>query len=379
VSTQTADLRQHSESQPADEAALLITCLRGLPFIVPQDTDWQALLDLANDNGVLLLVHRSLIETGVDLPDFFKASVRNCREIAERFAAELEGLLQQFAEHRIDVLPLKGPALASALYGDATLRSCNDLDLLVRRADYERAETLLFDRGFSARPAGDHDRRFLRDGLPVELHSELGSPRDFRFDLDDIWNRSHLDEFRGKPVHVMSDDDLVLYLCSHGLTHGFSRLIWILDVAQALGRLPDCNYKVLMQRARQQGLEPCLLMGCEVVRTMFPQKLPATMDAAIATSPEAAARARLAASRLFVEDMDVVGNDYRGFYYLQAEPNAIKRLRYRLRHLEPTTEDYKWAERHRINRRCMVVLRPLRLLQKYGVARLWRILFPPIT
>ena len=53
----------------------------------------------------------------------------------------------QFAERNIEVLPLKGPVLAEALYGDVTMRAYNDLDLLVRRENFHRAEVLLLDRG----------------------------------------------------------------------------------------------------------------------------------------------------------------------------------------------------------------------------------------
>jgi hypothetical protein len=179
-------------------------------------------------------------------------------------------------------------------------------------------------------------------------------------------------------MRAMSDDDLVLYLCSHGLKHGFSRLIWILDVAMALKGLRNCSFEELMRRAQRQDLEPFLLIGCEVVRTMFPQHLPAAMDAVIASSPAAAKRAAKAAARLFAEDPKDVINDYRGLY-LQAAPSALKRLRYRLRYLAPTTEDYRWVERHHINRGFTIFLRPFRLLHKYGASIVWRVLFPPTT
>ena len=362
--------------EPADEAALLITCLRGLPYLVPEDLNWQILLDLARENGVLLLVQQSLLAKGADMPGFFLEAAWKCRAIAERLADALEGLLHDLQELRVDVLPLKGPALALALYGDVALRSSNDLDLLVRRDDFPRCEALLLERGFlPLGPLSEHDRRFVRDGLLVELHFELASPRDFPFEVDEIWSRSLRDNFRGLPVRAMSNADLVLFLCSHGLKHGFSRLIWILDVARALRGWRRGDYEEMVQQARRQGLEPCLLIGCEVVRAMFPQHLPEAMDAAAAGSPEAVGRARRAAAKLFSQNLEVVTNDHRGFY-LQAEPNAFKRWRYRFRFLMPTYSDDLWARRHRINSGLMIVVRPFRLLQKYGLRRAWRIVFP---
>jgi hypothetical protein len=371
----TTSLRQCAD-EPADEAALLITCLRGLPYLVPEDTDWGLLLDLARENGVLLLVQQSLLAMGADMPEFFRDAAKECRAFAEGLADQLEDLLRDLHELRVDVLPLKGPALAWALYGDVALRSSNDLDLLVRRDDFPRCEELLLDRGFIALGLrSEHDRRFVRDDLLVELHFELASPRDFPFNVESIWSRSRLADFRGHPVRAMSNADLILYLCCHGLKHGFSRLIWIMDVAWALRGWQPSDYEERMPLAKRQGLQPCLLIGCEVVRTMFPQLLPEAMDAATAASPTAVARARRAAARLFSENREVVVNDFRGLY-LQAEPNVLRRWLYRFRYLMPTSSDDQWARRHRIQSGLMVVIRPFRLLRKYGLVRAWRIAFP---
>ena len=258
------------------------------------------------------------------------------------------------------------------------MRSCNDLDLLVRRKDFPQAEALLFDLGFVAcSEASDHDRKFIRHGVPVELHFTIASPQYFPCDLEGVWRRARKGTFRRHPIYVMSDDDLVLFLCLHGLKHGFSRLIWILDVARALEKVEDCDYVGLAQRARRQGLELWLLIGCEMVREMFPQYWPREMEAVIAHSPQTAERARRVAARLFVEGLEVVnGPEYRSFY-LQTERSAIQRWRQRLSFFAPTGEDYAWARHHRIHHGLAPALRPFRLLQKYGLSRVWWILFPP--
>jgi hypothetical protein len=366
------------ENGALNEAAFLITSLRGLPVEVPRDMDWHVLLELAAENGALPLLHHSLLEQGVVLSEFFTAAARKCISDSSLFVAALENLLLEFAKQHIAVIPLKGPVLAEKLYGNATMRSCNDLDLLVRWDDYSRAEMLLVSVGFAASSEeDDYHRRFVRDGVPVELHFGIASPRYFPFDLDGVWSRARQDNFHGKPMLAMSDDDLVLFLCLHGLKHGFSRLVWILDVAQGLGAIQHDGYQELAQSARRQGQEAWLLIGCEVVREMFPERLPQEMDAVIAESPGLAVRAQTVAARLFAEGLEVV-NDHkiRGFY-LQTERSMLRRWRCRLSYFAPTFEDYRWAERHRISRSLTPVLRPFRLLQKHGVSRVWRALFPP--
>lgn len=360
----------------AIEAALLILCLRGVATDIPAEIDWLAFQRLAEENGVLLPAHRELRKIGAQMPASFQLAVSAQRAAAEGMAAELEALLKVFQEHGIDVLPLKGPALALAFYGDASMRQANDLDLLVRGGDFPGAEALLIGLGFAGLgAAGDHDRRFLRGELLVELHFELASPRFFPFEIHGIWDRSHLSDFRGIPVRAMSANDLVLYLCAHGLKHGFSRLVWILDLARALRGWSDGEYRDLVRQAQSQGLLAWLLTGCEVVRTMFPEQLPAELDSATARFPVAVKQARRAAQCLFSEKPEQEGFDYRALY-LQAEANPVRRCLYRMRYLAPTQSDEFWAREHHIHPRLMFLLRPFRLLEKFGPARAWRILFP---
>jgi hypothetical protein len=364
--------------QTAHEAALLIACLRGQLFSVPQDLDWQGLLELAEAHGVLLLLDQAFRERHVQTLDFFTTAVRKHLDVAARFAADLEELLQRFAKAGIEVIPLKGPVLAEALYGNVTMRSCDDLDLLVRREDFPRAGEVLFDLGFAARTAGDdYHRKFLREGVLVELHHGVASPRSFPFDLDGVWNRARSEQFRGQPIRVMSNGDLVLFLCLHGLKHGFSRLIWISDLARALNCMRNYSAQELAKYAQRQGLEQALLIGCLIVREVLPQQLPSEIETILAGSSQAAERARHAVRRLFSEGTGADNDPEIWGLYLQTEGSVRQRWRRRFTFFVPTAGDYAWAERHRIYRGLMPALRPFRLLHKYGASRAWRILFPP--
>lgn len=362
--------------ESAIEAALVVTCLRGLPFPVPTDLNWNVLMHVATRHGVLGLVHRSVSERGVQPPGFFVEAASTARQRSETLALSLEELLHSFAERGIDVLPLKGPVLAQSLYGNAAARPSVDLDLLVRAADVIRAEALLFDLGFTARCPSDYDRTFQRGLLSVELHSKIASPRYCSFSAEGLWRRSRPGSFRGQPIRTMTSEDLVLYLCAHGLKHGFRKLLWILDLANALNRQAGLSYQSLVKCARRERMLPWLLVGCEVVRTTFPQHLPEELDRLIGAQPRAAQRARQTAETLFMSSRAVAVADHREFYLL-AEPSALRRWRYRLGFLLPTPSDRLWAQRHPVAGQLAAFARPFRLLRKYGPARLWQTIFPP--
>ncbi|HTD56590.1 MAG TPA: nucleotidyltransferase family protein, partial [Silvibacterium sp.] len=114
-----------TQTQPvferAREATFLITCLRGLSPPVSEDIHWQALERMARENGVLPLLWHSLQRAGVEMAEAFVAAALESRKAAERLASELDRLLPLFGERGIEVLPLKGPAIALELYGDAAL------------------------------------------------------------------------------------------------------------------------------------------------------------------------------------------------------------------------------------------------------------------
>jgi hypothetical protein len=372
---------EHSDSispTALPEAALLIECLHESPLSAPPNIDWSMLLTLCENHGVLPLVHRALAANGTEIPQTFLDAVHNSRCSTERLVVELELLLASFAQHRVDVMPLKGPLLAQALYGDVMMRPCADLDLLVGVGDFSRAETLLVEAGWKASaPADDYHRKFVRDGILVELHFGVVSPRTFPFDLNGVWSRAQNATFRGHPLKTISETDRCLYLLLHGLKHAYGKLIWILDAALALkaaGR--DGNSRELVERARAQALDKVLYIGCEMVREVFPQHLPESLEPGLAESPKAMRDARAFVETLLTDEGSTGCDLEIWAFYLQTETDRVKRWRRRLRFLVRTNEDYRWATHHRIPRSLVPLLPPFRMLAKHGFLKAWRTAFP---
>lgn len=61
------EARPHS----AEEAALIISCLHGLPLDPSQKPGWHAILQMASAHGVLGIIYRSLLEASSEIPGFF--------------------------------------------------------------------------------------------------------------------------------------------------------------------------------------------------------------------------------------------------------------------------------------------------------------------
>jgi hypothetical protein len=346
------------------------------PLAIPGGLDWSALLALAETHRILAIVYPQLAPYA---PEELSTAWRAAWVHSQLLAAELESLLSGFALSGIEVLPLKGPVLAEALYGDIAARQSVDLDLLVRPQDYSAAKALLLASGFTtgSQPSTGYHWAYFREGTMVELHTHLGPLGHCPLNVEEIWSRSGIAAFREQPIRVMPEEDRTLFLCYHLLKHHCARLIWLADLSRALALLEkNGSGEYLLKTAQCQGLERLLLSACAVVRETLGTPLPSELAAAILKQPKIARSARS-----FIH-LKLSGLSAPLLYpKLWIAPAKIERgpwrLWRRLALFAPNLRDRGWAESHRIPGPLLTpllpVLRLLRLLGKYGFVRALKI------
>lgn len=292
------------------EARLAITCARRrldprqadrIPQISAEVRDWGWLLRAAGAHGVTALVYRHLARVRPPaLPDRVLADLeRQCHQIARRNLArtgELLHLLDAFAADGIGAVPLKGPALAMLLYGDVSLRSFGDLDMLVRPGDLDRALRLLEAQGYRAQiplthaqerpvPRYTNHYRLIHDHdlCDVELHWEL-LPRTFPLGPRSgaVWNRLGSVAIHRRTVPALSLEDTALFLCAHGAKHGWCRLAWITDLAELIDGYPALHWRAVWSAATPVGARRVLLVGLALAHDLLGASLPPELAAGTA-------------------------------------------------------------------------------------------------
>jgi len=149
-----------------------------------------------------------------------------------------------FESHGIDLVVLKGPAVAHTTYPDPSWRPFGDLDLLVRTADWRRACDLLVELGLERRlpePRRGFDERFGKAAVfrgpkrqEIDLHRTLAQgPFGIWLDADELLE--HTTEFRlgGRVLRRLHDTALLAHACIHAVL-GFEKplLLTVRDVAQ---------------------------------------------------------------------------------------------------------------------------------------------------
>jgi hypothetical protein len=220
----------------------------------------------------------------------------------------LVDLLTVLSSRGILALPYKGPALAAVAYGSTVLRQPGDLDILVPDDQLVRAHAVLLEHGFRDQLAGVHpDARLshyqhamIREGdtVLVELHWAF-APRYFRFPLSpEMLEREPLLLDR-RQVETIAPADLLVVLCVHGGRHLWSRLGWIVDIAEILRARPEVEWGTSLARATALGVRRMLLVGLGLARETLGAELPAALSQALSADRAALELTRRLETRLF--------------------------------------------------------------------------------
>lgn len=276
---------------------------------------WSEVLRLAEQHGVLPLAARNLIEHARGFPPEVEHSLRSAYEANLRrslwFSAELARILQHFERRQVRALPYKGPVLAQSAYGDLGLRSFSDLDFLIAPADFERAKQALAEIGY--RPSADLtasvERFFLRTGYERSFDSAAGKylvelqwallPHFYGVDVrvEDLLARAGKTVVGGCEVPCLSLEDSVLVLCLHAAKHLWTRLNWLVDIAETL-RTETIDYSLVFSRARALGIARILGVSFWLVKNVLHADLPKPAEEMIAADSRVPALGREFAERL---------------------------------------------------------------------------------
>ena len=187
-------------------------------------------------------------------------------------------------------MPFKGVVLGASAYGDMTARTAGDLDVLIYFRDLMQATRILKERGYElttkvledgSPEAEDYfEYHFVRaeDGMVVELRwrLELTQPR-YSHDLgmDWVWPRRRTVKAGRSRCAESRCVSGLLMLCMHGSKHGWSRLIWICDVAKLIESEPGLDWNLALREAKRLGLWRCLALGVLLARRVAGAQVPA--------------------------------------------------------------------------------------------------------
>ncbi len=198
---------------------------------------------------------------------------------------ELIRILRGCAEDGIDVVVLKGPAIANEWYPLPDLRPYGDLDLLVADEHLGPLGRRLQDAGYLRKPS-DHDDPVHHEHAEfqhiymhprtrqiVEVHANHLQIGLRPVAMRDIWERARPVQFHTAPARVLEHHDLFVHLAVHLHRHGFERLMWFkdLDLMVRRGHLDWERVEIL---AAAEGCRESLAAALEYLVLVLETPLP---------------------------------------------------------------------------------------------------------
>jgi hypothetical protein len=261
------------------ENELLLYCARNtihkhkpkkIQDIIKLPLNWNKVLKSTLRHGISPLLYHTLkdIQESHLIPqevmdrlrkDYYGNLVRNMF-----IYEQLKRILDAFREEGVEVIVLKGAALAETVYDDIGLRSMNDIDLLVREQDLDRAEELMAELGYFSyegwrskdwyRRNHHHLAPFINqdNGIKIEIHRDIILPgKPFYVDIRKSWDRVQDIIIEGVNTLILSPEDLIIHLCLHSSLQPFKRDIRnLIDISEVVSFYGErINWDLIIREA----------------------------------------------------------------------------------------------------------------------------------
>jgi hypothetical protein len=264
--------------------------------------DWSRFQRVARRHQVIGLVHEGLMQVRPDVPpeilkEIGEQAVTLVRENLE-MARESLRLQRLFDDADLPVLFVKGAALAIITFGNLSLRSGQDIDLLVAYETLPSAIALILSAGYRRfDPPENISDAHLRLLVPLRkdlgfIHQSTGLRIELHWRL--FLNPHAMVETSMMPVsrvvpltgaeglRTLGEEDLFVYLCMHGALHWWNRLKWLADVNALLASTPAYGIERLVRSVEARGVgraaAQALLLCRKLLQTPLPASLVATLD-----------------------------------------------------------------------------------------------------
>lgn len=297
-----AALAETEYHKASSEAELLLHCLNvsssetqntRIFKLLKEEIDWERLLKMSQRHGVLPLLYRKLDATCPEavpaeflfrLREHFLMNATRNHLLTE----ELCRVLRLMEQEGIPSIPYKGPLLASAVYGDLSLRQFSDLDVMVHPQDMPRVSKILCAEGYrqqwqltpaqeSAYLKSDCERLFTLDQGPTFLDVHWAFVRNhfnFKPELKHFWDRARPVKLEHLTTGTFSPEDLLIILSLHASKDLWTKLIWVRDIAELLRSNGTLNWDQVLTEACKTGTRRMLFLALFLAHRLLQAEIP---------------------------------------------------------------------------------------------------------
>lgn len=255
--------------------------------LLQQNIDWKYLITISKLHKVAPLVFVNLIQnfsTAIpeDILQQCRSSIGAVTIRNLHLFRELICLTDLFKSNDILAIPYKGPVLASKVYQDVSFRQFVDLDFIVDRGQYVKAQELLIDSGYQPPPQREveWERSFFNEekNVGVDLHQSL-TPDYFPLNLNfsELFARQQPVKINDTEIDSFSSEDLLIVLCiqlAKDSQWTAEVLIKVCDIAELVKTSTDIDWNIIWQACKKSGTKRILLFSLSVANQILDVELP---------------------------------------------------------------------------------------------------------
>jgi hypothetical protein len=234
--------------------------------------DWDELIRQSRRHSVTpLLYHRiKAIDPAPSIPAQVIQELRRIYLISAELSIkryhELSKWLRSIQNEGIQVIVLKGAALAELIYPNIALRPMFDVDLLIKAEDFWRIDEILSGAEFKSDKEILLSRHhiywvrhiaYISKAIQLELHPKISELPKLR-----PWANVAHAKIASVDTLVLGPEDLLLHACIHLLDHMYIReeslgyLIWWYDIALLLEFYrEELNWDYVMRVVKEHEIE----------------------------------------------------------------------------------------------------------------------------
>ena len=195
---------------------------------IPEDLDWNSLVNLAAKQGVLCVARDGLVQMeglSRELLIRWELSVQKLEARNKRQRVVIKELIALFRENGIEMLLLKGIGL-SELYPKSNHRECGDIDIYLY-GDFEKGNQIIEELGIAVDNDGSKHSKFFFKGVPVENHKTFlnveytQTDKNLEKHLHKLLREQGFDTIMidDIPVRIPTPDFTAIFLSRHDITH----------------------------------------------------------------------------------------------------------------------------------------------------------------
>lgn len=268
-------------------------CKSEISRLVKMDIDWDTLVSQSMIHGTsgLLFRHLSALQPEAGVPTdvmerlygfYLSITASNLQQMAM-----FQKAADAFAAVGVDLILLKGAALAESLYGDIGLRPMSDVDMIIKEEDWPKVCKVLRSINYHSLGQDFENLPPKLTRYDVQTHVQCVSPLEtcleFQFDLftmgigmldmEGVWKRSRDVVISGRAVRVPGPEDQLLHLLVHANRHGCSRLKWLVDIAEYMRQCETIDWNLLETIARREKVTAVIYMTIRHIERLLGTEL----------------------------------------------------------------------------------------------------------